>query len=252
VYPADYPGVIAVAATTASDTLATFSSYGSHTFISAPGVGIISTYSNGSYATMSGTSMAAPEVSGLLGLALAHSNVPASELLDYVKASADKVGPYGYDSKGWNQYFGYGRINAGKLLALLNAPAAVTEEQPTKLETTALNSQTVHGQANNSFSADIAGYIDSIDIANNKVTIKVQTISQNLKIAQNNLVDLYFNDASLIKSGKTILQITELHAGDKLSGKVLWQENKLTAVDLKAQLTVQPSNSHTQASRQRP
>ncbi len=46
------------------DTLAYFSNYGDEVTIAAPGVCIYSTYSEDRYATMSGTSMAAPHVSG--------------------------------------------------------------------------------------------------------------------------------------------------------------------------------------------
>ena len=57
-------GVDTVAATDSSDTEASWSNYGNCVDIWAPGVSIFSTYKSGSYATLSGTSMATPHVVG--------------------------------------------------------------------------------------------------------------------------------------------------------------------------------------------
>ena len=74
-YPSNYEvdNVISVAASTSADTLASFSCYGRRTVhIAAPGHKILSTTKNGGYASYSGTSMATPHVTGVIGLLLAN------------------------------------------------------------------------------------------------------------------------------------------------------------------------------------
>ncbi len=67
-YPAAYPGVIAVGATTRTDARAAFSTFGAWVAVAAPGEGIVSTAKGGGYAYMSGTSMATPQVAALAAL----------------------------------------------------------------------------------------------------------------------------------------------------------------------------------------
>lgn len=63
----NHPNVFTVAAMDKTDTWAGFSNYGADIIdVAAPGVDILSTYMNNGYATMSGTSSAAPHLAGLL------------------------------------------------------------------------------------------------------------------------------------------------------------------------------------------
>jgi len=79
-YPARYPEVIAVAASNSSDKVAWFSSGGPQVDVIAPGAGILSTYKNGAYKTMSGTSMACPHVAAACAIILSKSKVSPKEV----------------------------------------------------------------------------------------------------------------------------------------------------------------------------
>lgn len=76
-YPANYTSanVITVASVDSTSSLSSFSNYGEQTVhIAAPGSGIASTMRNNTYVYMSGTSMAAPQVAGVVLLAQARCN----------------------------------------------------------------------------------------------------------------------------------------------------------------------------------
>jgi subtilisin family serine protease len=83
-FPANLDGVMNVAAVKADDLKAPFSNFGPDVTLSAPGVGIISTYLFHGYASWSGTSMAAPFIAG--AAAIARETSPASSA-DGVRSS---------------------------------------------------------------------------------------------------------------------------------------------------------------------
>ena len=96
-YPARYgsslSNVLSVGAYSSQDVIADFSnSVGGSgvTQVDAPGVGIYSAYANNRSTTLSGTSMAAPQVAGLAALTLAaNPDLTSAELRDLIVAGAD-------------------------------------------------------------------------------------------------------------------------------------------------------------------
>ncbi len=92
-YPASLPGVIAVGASDQNDQLTYFSNFGVNTvMIAAPGNEIYSTYLNHGYETLSGTSMATPQVSGAVALALSvNPHLSTEQIRNTLCSTADPV-----------------------------------------------------------------------------------------------------------------------------------------------------------------
>jgi hypothetical protein len=89
-YPAAFSDAIAVAAVDQNQEKVDFSNFGRWVDISAPGDGILSTVPGSGLDVKSGTSMAAPMVSGVAGLLVAQKHdVPFSELRGALLNAAD-------------------------------------------------------------------------------------------------------------------------------------------------------------------
>tara|TARA_B110000483_G_scaffold153863_1_gene182878 strand:- start:3039 stop:6815 length:3777 start_codon:yes stop_codon:yes gene_type:complete len=114
-YPAAYNNVVSVASTTTDDSRSSFSQYGTWIDISAPGSAIRSTVANNGYDRYQGTSMASPNVSGLLGLMKSYApNASRTDLVNCLYSSADPV----TSNQG---QMGAGRINAFAALQCVSA-----------------------------------------------------------------------------------------------------------------------------------
>jgi thermitase len=123
-YPASYPEVIAVGSTDCNDARSSFSNYGNHIDLVAPGSNILSTLWDNTYASWYGTSMATPHVTGVIGLLRSvNPTYSARELTTILKATADdQVGPISEDTPSWDKYFGSGRLNAYKAVQYVVNP----------------------------------------------------------------------------------------------------------------------------------
>jgi len=88
VYPASYGTVMGVASTTDSDTLSSFSNYGtSVAWIAAPGEAIVSTYPMGTYAAAWGTSFSTPFASGAAAMLAETASISNTQAADAEGAS---------------------------------------------------------------------------------------------------------------------------------------------------------------------
>ena len=118
-YPGDANHVLTVAATDTNNQSAGFSNYGTWVKIAAPGVNIETTfptysniYGSTNYGQASGTSMATSFVSALAGLLYAaNPSLSAAAVAERIQQTAQTP------NAGWDQYIGYGLINAAAALA---------------------------------------------------------------------------------------------------------------------------------------
>ena len=107
-YPASFDGVISVSAVNEDQTIWENSNYNDKVDISAPGSLIVSTAMNNQYGTASGTSLAAPQVTAVIGLMISYfTEFDSNQIIQQLLSSAVDKGTLGYDV-----YFGEGIVNA--------------------------------------------------------------------------------------------------------------------------------------------
>jgi subtilisin family serine protease len=107
-YPAAYPGVIAVAAVDAKQRVLPEAGGGGHISFAAPGADMLAATPGGGFASVRGTSYAAPLVAGLVARALVgQDDASATVIVQQLAASARDRG-----SKGRDRRYGYGLVGA--------------------------------------------------------------------------------------------------------------------------------------------
>lgn len=130
-YPSVHPLVVAVGATNQSDQRASFSNHGPDVEVSAPGTSMYTATTGNAYASTSGTSFAAPTVSGVVALMLSvNPGLDSETIRQILRDTADKVGGYDYNwdatRPGHSFELGYGRVNAlAAVQAAMNVPAEI-------------------------------------------------------------------------------------------------------------------------------
>lgn len=129
-YPASVDNAIGICATDRNDNKSAFSNYGPNVDLCAPGSSILSTVRTGGYEAWDGTSMAAPNASGVAALVLAaNPGMTNVQLRQRLESTADDLGAPGRDN-----IYGSGRINAARAVGNSTAPTPTpgpTQPAPT-------------------------------------------------------------------------------------------------------------------------
>lgn len=118
-FPARWPETIAVGGSTNADARWPSSNFGSNLSLLAPAVGIRSLIGSDLYGDKTGTSMAAPQVSGTVALMLsANPRLCVGRVRSIIEETAVDLGSAGYDL-----FTGHGRLSAGAAVAAVPIPA---------------------------------------------------------------------------------------------------------------------------------
>jgi len=108
IYPAAHDHVISVASVNWNRERSRFSTANSNVNVAAPGESIVSTWENGNYASVSGTSMACPHVSGVVALMLSKNpTATPPQIFEALYSTAENPNTSGTDS-----LLGHGVVNA--------------------------------------------------------------------------------------------------------------------------------------------
>lgn len=129
-YPAGHNNIIAVGATNFNDNHPSYSNYGPHIDVVAPGGAsgsgetpdrIISTNINNVLKYENGTSQATAMVTGVVSLMINFRNLWRDDVEGLLRVSADDFGEIGYD-----HFFGAGRINSERVFKYMKTPYTLT------------------------------------------------------------------------------------------------------------------------------
>lgn len=232
--------MIPVSATDSNDALASWSSYGSYVAVAAPGVGIWTTGSDGSYRAASGTSFSAPITAGVIALMMsARPALSAAQVEGLLYSTATDLGAAGRDI-----YYGYGRVDAAAAVSAALASTAADTVPPTVAIAAPTASATLSGLATIDVNAsDNLGVVrvdlqvngrlvasdsvapyqfswDSTSVANGSATLTAVAYDAAGNAATASAVTVNIANAVLADTTPPTVSITKPTGGAKVTGTV--------------------------------
>lgn len=246
-YPASSDGVFSVGATNAADERWTKSTYNNRIDISAPGENVFTTHYNNTYQTGSGTSLAAPVVSGAAALAWSiHPDYTATQIAELLRVTTDNIDTIAANTK-YSGKIGSGRLNILKALTDSTSPSIRITDYEFKTDDNKFTSGTEI-----TLKFNIINYLNaaknvimSIEVDNDCATIKngtwaIDSIGCNEKLESptisialsnslkaNQIIPFYVNFNT---DGYSALQVLELTVNPTYID-VEWGEMKTTIAD---------------------
>jgi len=200
--------MIPVSATDGSDLKASWSSYGSYVAVAAPGVGIWTTASDGSYRSASGTSFSSPITAGVVALMMAAKpTLSSGQVESLLYSTALDLGTAGRDI-----YFGYGRVNAAAAVSAAAGSVAADTQAPTVSIATPLGGSSVSGLATVDVSASDNVGVSKVVLQVNGSVVATDTVGpfqfswDTSKVANGmaNLVAVAYDAAGNSKASTTV------------------------------------------------
>ena len=168
---ADNPYVLTVSATNVNDAPSDFSNYGNNVDVAAPEA-VYTTTRGGGYMYAGGTSFSAPIVAGIAALAISvKPALTANQVQDIIKQSADDLG-----TAGWDIHYGWGRVNAGRAVAMAAGNMAADTSAPTVSFVSPTAGASVSGNAGITVSAS-----DNVGVSS--VVLRIDGIDQAVDVA---------------------------------------------------------------------
>jgi len=167
-----------VSATASNDSRPSWSSFGAYVDVAAPGASIYTTNRGGGYGSWSGTSFAAPLTAGIYALLFSvNPNLTPVQADNILFSNTDDLGDIG-----WDMYYGWGRVNAGRAVTAINSSLGTRETKDTTAPSVPANLRVTEVRSNSVSLAWDSSIDDSSGVAGYTVFrdgVKVTTVAGN-------------------------------------------------------------------------